>query len=153
MVVGPLWELGAGLKTSSWVQWDWAEETWRKTRTGSCACYSQGRDHCRPRGVSSVPVILPATSHPGGVDGRRYGDGDGGGGDIANDGQSLLQGLVGPQHLIPPLGLFLGLIHESVLVSCRVQLGQQLCIDELLHLVLGRGSAGWSTTSKKQFSS
>lgn len=143
-MAGPLWELGAGLKTSSWGQWDWAEETWRKLRMGSCMCYLQGRGHCRACGISSVPVILPATttSHPGGVHRRRYGDSDGGGGDIANDGQSLLQGLVGPQHLIPPLGLFLGLVHESVLVSCRVQLGQQLCIDELLHLVLGRGSAG-----------
>lgn len=90
-------------------------------------------------------VTLPATTtscHPGGVNRRRHGDGDGGGGDITDDGQRLLQGLVGPQHLIPPLGLLLRLVHQGVLVTCRVQLGQQLCVDELFHLVAGRGSAG-----------
>ena len=52
------------------------------------------------------------------------GNSDGGGGDITNDGQRLLQGLVGPQHLVPPLGLLLRLVHQGILVPCRVQLGQ-----------------------------
>ena len=73
--------------------------------------------------ISSLPATLPATtlsSHPGRVNRRRYGDSDGGGGDITNDAQRLLQCLVGPQHLVPPLGLFLGLVHQGVLVTCRV---------------------------------
>lgn len=82
---------------------------------------------------SSLPSTT-SSSHPGVVNRRRQGDGDGGGGDISDDGQGLLQGLVGPQHLIPPLSLLLGLIHQGILVTCRVQLGQQLCIDEVLHL-------------------
>ncbi len=87
-------------------------------------------------------ITLPATTHPGGVNRRGHGDGDGGGGDITDDAQGLLQGLVGSQHLIPPLGLLLGLVHQGILVTCRVQLGQQLCIDEVLHLVAERGKAG-----------
>ncbi len=87
--------------------------------------------------ISLIPVISPATTHPGGVNRWRYGNTDGGGGDITNDGQGLLQGLVGPQHLIPPLSLLLGLIHQGILVTCRVQLRQQLCVDEFLHLAGG----------------
>lgn len=95
--------------------------------------------------ISSILVTLPPTttgsSHPGGVNRRRHGDSNGGRGDITDDAQGLLQGLVGSQHLIPPLGLLLGLVHQGVLVTSRVQLGQQLCIDEVLHLLAGGGSA------------
>lgn len=95
--------------------------------------------------ISLILVTLPATtrsSHPRVVNRRRHGDSDGGGGDITDDGQGLCQGLVGPQHLIPPLSLLLGLVHQGILVTCRVQLSQQLCIDEVFHLVAGRGGAG-----------
>lgn len=49
---------------------------------------------------------------------------------------------MGPQHLIPPLGLLLGLIHQGILVTCRVQLGQQLGIDELINLVVVQRGSG-----------
>lgn len=49
---------------------------------------------------------------------------------------------MGPQDLVPPLGLFLGLIHQGVLVACRVELGQELRVDELLHLVARKGNCG-----------
>lgn len=46
--------------------------------------------------------------------------------------------MVHPQHLIAMLGLLLRLLHQRVLVATRVQLGQQLGVDELLGLCTER---------------
>lgn len=42
--------------------------------------------------------------------------------------------MMGPQHLVPALHLLLRLVHQCVLVPSRVQLSQELCINEFLHL-------------------
>lgn len=132
----PLEELDVGLKTSSWEQWDWMEGTCRETRTRPLLSLHVVGPQVKQAGSLGAS---PAASHPRGVDRWRHRGGDGGGGDVANDGQGLLQSLVGPQHLVPPLRLLLGLVHQGVLVACRVQLGEQLRVDELFHLVARGG--------------
>lgn len=89
---------------------------------------------------STLPATTWGSSHPRTINRRRHRGCDSGCRDVTYDGQGLFQGLVGPQHLIPPLGLLLGLIHQGVLVSCRVQARQQLRIDEVLHLLIGENS-------------
>lgn len=81
----------------------------------------------------SVPARSPC-SLPGAVHGRGHWGGDGGGGDVSDDGQCLFEGMVGAQHLFPPLGQLRGLVHQRVLVPGGVQLSQQVCVDEVFHL-------------------
>jgi len=106
----------------------------------------------------------PSHLQPGVIDGRRHCRGDGGGADVTDDAKTLSQGMVHPEHLITVLGLdqdrarsvnrstqqthlptssftshlwthlFLGLLHQGVLVSTRVKLSQQVSVDELLRL-------------------
>ena len=42
--------------------------------------------------------------------------------------------MIHPQHLISPLSLLRWLLHQTALVSCWVQIGQQLRVDEVLRL-------------------
>lgn len=71
---------------------------------------------------------------PGVIHGRRHGGAHGGCADVTDDAEGLPQGVVHPQHLVTVLGLLLRLLHQRVLVATRVQLCQQLCIDELFSL-------------------
>lgn len=71
---------------------------------------------------------------PGVVHRRRLRSGDGGGADVTDDVQRFFQSEVHPQHLISTLSLFCRLLHECVLISARVQLSQQLGVDELFRL-------------------
>lgn len=59
----------------------------------------------------TLPATTSRSSHPGGVNRWRQWDSNGRSGDITDDSQRLLQGLVGSQYLVSPLGLLLGLIH------------------------------------------
>lgn len=78
-----------------------------------------------------LPWLLgqPAVIYRRGHRGR-----NGGGADVSDDDQRLLQGVIHPQHLIPPLGLLRWLLHQAALVSGRVQVRQQLRVDEVLSL-------------------
>lgn len=71
---------------------------------------------------------------PGVVHWRRHGGGYRGRADVADDAEGLPQGVVHPQHLVAVLGLLLRLLHQRVLVATRVQLSQQLGVDELFRL-------------------
>lgn len=57
-----------------------------------------------------------------------------GGGDVSDEDQRLFQSVIHPQHLIPPLSLLWRLLHQTALVHGRVQVGQQLRVDEVLRL-------------------
>lgn len=76
----------------------------------------------------------PLHLQPGVVHRRWHGGGHSGCADVTNDAEGLPQGVVHPQHLVAVRGLLLRLLHQRVLVTTRVQLGQQLCVDELLSL-------------------
>lgn len=84
----------------------------------------------------ALPSSRAATLHlqPGVIHRRRHGSGDGGRADVTDDAEGLPQGMVHAQHLVAVLGLLLRLLHQCVLVATRVQLSQQLCVDELLRL-------------------
>ena len=76
----------------------------------------------------------PLHLQPGVVHRRRHGGADGGRADVPDDAEGLPQGVVHPQHLVAVLRLLLGLLHQRVLVAARVQLGQQVGVDELFSL-------------------
>lgn len=76
----------------------------------------------------------PLHLQPGVIHRRWHGGGYSGRADVTNDAEGLPQGVVHPQHLVAMRGLLLRLLHQRVLVTTRVQLGQQLCVDELLSL-------------------
>lgn len=84
----------------------------------------------------SLPSARATTLHlqPGVVHRRRHGCAYGGCADVTDDAEGLPQRVVHPQHLVAVLGLLLRLLHQGVLVATRVQLSQQLCIDELFSL-------------------
>lgn len=95
------------------------------------------------------PALVPASGRyalhlqPGVVHGRGHGRADGGRVDVADDAERLLQRVVHAQHLVAPLRLLGGLLHQRVLVPARVQVGQQLREDELLGLrTAGKGGTG-----------
>lgn len=87
-------------------------------------------------------LLSPGLLHPAVVDGRRHGDRHRGGGDVTDDVQCLLEGVVHAEHLVAVMGLLLGLLHQAVLVPRVVQVGQQLRVDELLGLCGGGGREG-----------
>lgn len=76
----------------------------------------------------------PLHLQPGVVHRRWHGSGHSGRADVTNDAEGLPQGVVHPQHLVAVLRLLLRLLHQRVLVTARVQLCQQLSVDELLRL-------------------
>lgn len=84
----------------------------------------------------SLPSSGAAPLHlqPGVIHRRRHGGADGGRADVADDAEGLSQGVVHAQHLVAVLGLLLRLLHQRVLVAARVQLSQQLRVDELFSL-------------------
>lgn len=84
--------------------------------------------------VLPSPGATPLHLQPGVVHGRRHGGGYGGCADVTDDAEGLPQGVVHPQHLVAVVGLLLRLLHQRVLVGTRVQLSQQLRVDELLSL-------------------
>lgn len=86
--------------------------------------------------ASDLPPSGAAPLHlqPGVVHWRRHGGGYGGCADVADDAESLPQGVVHPQHLVTVLGLLLRLLHQRVLVTARVQMSQELRVYELLRL-------------------
>ena len=88
----------------------------------------------------SIPSPRAVVLHlqPGVINGRRHGGTDGGGANVTNDVECLTQGVVHTQHLVPVLRLLCRLLHQSVLVTARVQLGQKLCINKLLGLKVER---------------
>ncbi len=75
-----------------------------------------------------------AGAQPGVIHRWRQRCGEGGGGDVSDDGQRFFQSVVCAQNLLAPLHLLLRLVHQCVLVSGRVQLRQELCVNEVLHL-------------------
>lgn len=103
-----------------------------------------------PASLSGVPVSPSpgaAALHlqPGVVHRRRHGGADGGGADVADDAERLLQGEVHPQHLVAVLRLLLGLLHQRVLIRTRVELSQQLSVDEVFRLSR-EGKTCWKST-------
>lgn len=88
----------------------------------------------RPVPLLPSPGAAPLHLQPGVIHRRRHGGADGGGADIADDAEGLLQGEVHPQHLVAVLRLLLRLLHQRVLVATGVQLSQQLGVDEVFRL-------------------
>lgn len=80
------------------------------------------------------PRAAPLHLQPGVIHRRRHGGADGGGADIADDAEGLLQGEIHPQHLVAVLRLLLRLLHQRVLIATGVQLSQQLGVDEVFCL-------------------
>ena len=74
---------------------------------------------------------------PGVINGWGHGSGHSAGADVPNDVERLLERVVHAQHVVPPLGLVSRLFHEAALVRRRVQVGQQLMVDEGLRLGQG----------------
>ena len=76
----------------------------------------------------------PLHLQPGVVHRWWHGGGHSGRADVTNDAEGLPQGVVHPQHLVSVLRLLLRLLHQRVLVTARVQVRQQLGVNELLRL-------------------
>lgn len=99
---------------------------------------NSAKDQCSllPTSASDLPPTGASPLHlqPGVVHWGRHGGGHGGCADVADDAESLPQGVIHPQHLVTVLGLLLRLLHQRVLVAARVQLSQELRVYELLRL-------------------
>lgn len=95
------------------------------------------------------PALVPASGRyalhlqPGVVHGRGHGRADSGRVDVADDAKRLLQCVVHAQHLVSPLRLLGGLLHQCVLVPARVEVGQKLREDEFLGLRAGKERRGF----------
>lgn len=63
---------------------------------------------------------------PGVIHGWGQGGGDGGGADVTDDAEGLLESMVHPQHLFSVLSLISTLLHQHTLIRTRVQERQQL---------------------------
>lgn len=91
------------------------------------------------RGSPPEPLV-PASGRyalhlqPGVVHRWGHGGADGAGVDVPDDVEGLLQGVVHAQHFVAALGLLCRLLHQRVLVPTRVQVCQQLGMDEVLGL-------------------
>ncbi len=58
----------------------------------------------------------------------------GAGADVSDDVQRLFERVIHAEHLVAPLRLFSRLLHQTALITRRVQIRQQLRVDELLRL-------------------
>lgn len=89
--------------------------------TDFCPSPCKFPSHCLlPAWFLPSPGAASLHLQPGVIHRRWHGGADGGGADIADDAEGLLQGEIHPQHLVAVLRLLLRLLHQRVLIAARV---------------------------------
>ncbi len=108
----------------------------RRERVSVCERVCVCECECVCVSVSAcVCVCLPGVGvDPGVVHRRRDRCRYGAGADVSDDVQRLFERVIHAEHLVAALRLFSRLLHQTALIARRVQIRQQLRVDELLRL-------------------